>query len=278
MLSGKFDKGSFWIFSVDQLTEHYGAKPARTSSYWLLWIRSGAGSIGVDYFAHALTGQTLWLINEHRTLHVDLNGAEGWAVCFTEHFLPLSSPEKEGGLENILYYYFCHSPFVALTPDHRDRIERTFADLREEYAREDRQAELLRAYLKILLLQYQRLIKEGAVRASGNGRYERVVALRRDIEQHYKKHKEAAFYADKQAITAKRLNEIVKQALGKTVTDQVHERLMLEAKRMLHFTGCSVKEIAFELGFNDPAYFYRFFKRSEQLTPEVFRSRLQRAA
>ena len=269
---------TFQVLPLSWVQDQYGRKPARTEGYLLLWISSGAGSIGVDYFTHLLEGKTLWLINEHRTLHTKLAQAEGWALYFTEHFLPLSSPDKQEGLENILYHYFCHSPFITLTPANEERIERTFADITEEYRSNDRQAELLRAYLKILLLYYQRLIKAGAKEASINGKYERIVALRRDVEQFYKQHKEASFYADKQALTAKRLNEVVKQALGKTVTDLVRERTLLEAKRMLHFTDLSVKEIAFELGFGDPAYFYRFFKRSEHLTPEVFRNQLQATA
>jgi AraC-like DNA-binding protein len=253
----------------------FGAKPVRMKGYHLLWLRQAEGSIGVDYFTHRLQGDMLWLINEQRTLQLSLSKAEGLVICFTELFLPLSTSQSAPGFENVLYNYFCHSPFICLSEANGQRLQRLTDELTEEYGRADRQEELLRSYLKILLLTYQRLIKEGAENTPGSGKYERVIALRKDVEQYYKIHKDASFYAGRQALTPKRLNEIVKEALGKTVTSLLHERLLLEAQRMLHFSSYSVKEIAFELGFDDPSYFYRFFKRSSGLTPETFRSQIQ---
>jgi AraC-like DNA-binding protein len=268
----------FRLLSLPEFGEKFKRNPLRAAGYYVLWVEAGEGGLQLDYFTHALRPGMLLLINEGRVVQASLDQSAGKVLFFTEQFLPLSGEGARHGLEQVLYNYFCHTPFVHLDAARRGRLGQTLLDLEEEYGRQDPQEELLRAYLKILLLHYQRLIKEDAQAPAQSGRYERVIALRQDIEQHFKRHREAAFYARHQAITPKQLNKISQMALGKTVTELVHERLLLEAKRMLHFTDRSVKEIAYELGFADPAYFFRFFKRQALHTPEDFRRLVQTAA
>jgi AraC family transcriptional activator of pobA len=69
-----------------------------------------------------------------------------------------------------------------------------------------------------------------------------------------------------------RLNRLCKQLLDKTAKAVPHERLLLEAKRRLIYTRSNLDEIAYDLGFQDPAYFSRFFKRATGLTAGRFRS------
>lgn len=93
------------------------------------------------------------------------------------------------------------------------------------------------------------------------------------IDQHFKLHLPASFYADKLNTTIQQLNKLSKNYLNKTIADLLRERLIAEAKRLLVYSHLSVSEIAYELNFNDNSYFNRFFKRSEKLTPEQFRKR-----
>ena len=74
-------------------------------------------------------------------------------------------------------------------------------------------------------------------------------------------------------LSPKRLNEITRKMLGKTITQLIHDRILLEAKRELIFSGRSIKEISYELGFEDPAYFSRFFKKQSGFSPTHFRKK-----
>jgi len=65
----------------------------------------------------------------------------------------------------------------------------------------------------------------------------------------------------------------VKADRGKTVTQLIHDRIILEANRELVFSTKTVKTIAFELGFDDPAYFSRFYRKQKRETPAEFRHR-----
>jgi AraC family transcriptional activator of pobA len=91
------------------------------------------------------------------------------------------------------------------------------------------------------------------------------------IDTYYKKEKLVAFYADQLNISPNYLNILCKKHFHVSATSLIHERLILEAKRILLTTERPIKAIAFDLGFYDVAYFSKFFKNQTRLTPRAFR-------
>lgn len=91
------------------------------------------------------------------------------------------------------------------------------------------------------------------------------------IDQFYKEQKLVTFYASKLHISANYLNILCKKNLKISATQLIQQRVLLEAKRLLQSTELSIKEIAFELGFVDHAYFSNFFKSQAGFTPTEFR-------
>jgi len=79
-------------------------------------------------------------------------------------------------------------------------------------------------------------------------------------------------YADKIGITATHLNVLCRNAVNQSALDIIHERALLEAKRNLVYTTMTISEVSYVLGFSDPAYFTRFFKRQSALSPKDFRA------
>jgi AraC family transcriptional activator of pobA len=99
-----------------------------------------------------------------------------------------------------------------------------------------------------------------------------LAAFRQQVEAHFRDHWTLADYAAALGTSTARLNRLCKQLLDKTAKAVPHERLLLEAKRRLIYTRSNLDEIAYDLGFQDPAYFSRFFKRATGLTAGRFRS------
>lgn len=95
--------------------------------------------------------------------------------------------------------------------------------------------------------------------------------FRQLIEDHYRDHWPVAAYAGALAMSPDRLNRLCRAAAGKSAFDLVQDRLLLEASRDLIYTSATAAMIAYELGFQDPAYFARFFKRRAGMTPGAFR-------
>jgi AraC family transcriptional regulator, transcriptional activator of pobA len=98
-----------------------------------------------------------------------------------------------------------------------------------------------------------------------------VEALRRLVEEHFRKERLISFYAEKLAITPDRLNDHVKRVSGVTAGHLIRQRVLTEAKRALVFTGQPIHEVSYDLGFADPSHFARFFRKQTGTTPQQFR-------
>jgi len=93
------------------------------------------------------------------------------------------------------------------------------------------------------------------------------------IERRYRSNLTVAEYAAALHVSESRLRNACLALTGQSPIQLVHARLLLEAKRQLHYTDGSISEIAYGLGFDDPAYFTRFFSRRTGLSPRAFRQK-----
>ena len=104
--------------------------------------------------------------------------------------------------------------------------------------------------------------------------YALVVRYRDLIERNYREERRLEFYADRLGVTPARLNAACRARLGTTASRLLHDRILTEAKRCLIYTAMSVAEIGYALGFEDPAYFNRFFTKRTGLPPGRLREKL----
>lgn len=137
------------------------------------------------------------------------------------------------------------------------------------------QSELLISYLKIFLINASRL-KTGQQRDAKAAIAERkepfiLQALKTAIEENYKTKHSASDYAELLNISPKALAKITKTHLNKTLTSLISERIIIEAKRELYLTNKPVKQIAYDLGYEDEYYFSRFFKTGTDVSPQTYR-------
>ena len=106
---------------------------------------------------------------------------------------------------------------------------------------------------------------------AGNRAERHIAQFLRLIEEGYASHHGVAHYAHRLGISAAHLNALCRAATHRSALELIHERLVLEAKRNLVYTSMSVNLVSYALGFSDPAYFTRFFKRATGLAPRDFR-------
>ena len=97
------------------------------------------------------------------------------------------------------------------------------------------------------------------------------VRFRELLDEHFREHRPVSFYAATLGLTAAHLNVVCRDVGGRSALEIIHERLLLEARRSLVYTTMQVGEISDALGFSEPAYFTRFFKRATSLAPMAFR-------
>ncbi|MCO7613079.1 helix-turn-helix domain-containing protein [Pseudomonas chlororaphis] len=95
------------------------------------------------------------------------------------------------------------------------------------------------------------------------------------VEAHYREHLKVEDMAQKLGISVSHLNGTCRELAGQPALQIIHQRQLLEAKRLLTYTGMTIYEISDELGFSDPTNFTRLFRRREGISPKVFRDRLK---
>ena len=92
------------------------------------------------------------------------------------------------------------------------------------------------------------------------------------VEAHFRKEHSVSFYADQLNKSPKTLSNLFAIYNHKTPVQVIQERILIEAKRLLYYTDQSIKQITFDLGFEDAAYFSNFFKRHTSQSPLEFRN------
>jgi len=131
----------------------------------------------------------------------------------------------------------------------------------------------LRGLLAALLGNVLRLGAPVSTSADGAGPRDRelVARFRRAIESRYREHATITEYVRELEVSEARLRRACVRAAGQRPVDLVHQRILVEAERQLRYTSLSISQIAYQLGFNDPAYFTRFFTRRTGSSPSAFR-------
>ncbi len=133
-------------------------------------------------------------------------------------------------------------------------------------------ADILRNSLKNFLFYSERKKKSQGFQEFQKGLNLDYLLMFRDVlEENFNRNRQVAFYANQMFVTKKRLNQATSKILGKTPKQMIDERVVLEAKRLLAHTTESVKEIGFQLGFDEPTNFVKYFRKHCHFTPIEFR-------
>lgn len=157
---------------------------------------------------------------------------------------------------------------------HEERMTGWMRNLREELSGSEPAAEIAGEHLlSLLLIQIWRIARKQRPRSSAatGGLVQNFVQL---VGLHLRDHWKVADYATALGVSRDRLGSAVRRSMGRSPQAYLHEALVREAAELLTNSGLSVAQIAFRLGFSDPAYFNRFFTRTQGLSPGRFRRKM----
>lgn len=268
---------------------HCESIPARSSLYdWeikphrhgdllqLFYVQAGQASVEIEGRRHGISRPSIQLVPP-----LSVHGFN-FSADIQGYVLTLAAPlvrELEAGLA---------SPSSAIMqpacyPLGQDQpwLDGLFASLLREYADNAPGRDLLLRSLVNLLMVW--IARQGLQRSGEAGRqargHEALTRFSGLVEAHYRQHWSVEDYAGRVGISVAYLNSLCRRLTGQTALQMIHQRLLLEAKRELIYTVLTVSRISDHLGFSDPAYFSRFFRRLEGQTPNQFRrSRLEAAS
>ncbi|GLB49442.1 helix-turn-helix domain-containing protein [Neptunitalea lumnitzerae] len=269
----------FEIHSLeDYICEHQTkmTKPHSHTYYQILWFEKGAGKHYVDFKEYEVVENTLFFITKNQIHYFDKNPLyNGVVMVFNDVFLADSENYMESFLRDTIFNNFESDPRFQISKREVDTFHRITELMRMEFQEKDdfTRKEYLRHLLNLVLITLQRIGKRNhdVSLPMQHQSHMVLVKFKQLLEKHYKEKHLVQQYAVMLDISVKTLSNVTKVLTQRSPLALINERIVLEAKRLLSYSGMSISEIAFDVGFEDPSYFAKFFKRQSGILPNEFR-------
>jgi AraC family transcriptional activator of pobA len=253
--------------------EHDISKPHRDNHCQLMLALHGEFKLNIDFENVEFTAPVLLCVFPEEVHHViEVKDPKGWMISFDPS---LVNKEVLQCLENKINNPFFLEEGLAFYRELTilmDLIEKVQLQNTNIYIQKSIHS-LLNALLSLIAGE---LITNFPIEKEKENRSiiikETFINL---AKEHFKTWKQPAQYASALSISTAHLNDTVKSLTGSPVSAHIQEASIQEAKRLLYFTDNSVKEIAYEVGYDEPVYFGKLFKKITKLTPLEFRKKFR---
>lgn len=252
----------------------------RLNYYSAIWLFAASGRLKAETNEYPLTGNSMYFFSPYQPFQfMPTNELRGIALHFHPDFFCIEKHKHEVGCNGVLFNNIYQPP--AITVGEKDAV--MFTDLLDKFRLEMNNAEiaqyeLLISYLKIFLISASRIkINQAPLAIEQNKSKAEPFVLQKLkdlIEKHFREKHAPSDFAELLFISPKALGKLTKTHFNKTPSELIHERIIIEAKRELYLTNKTVKEIAYELGFDDEFYFSRFFKINTEVSPQLYREKV----
>ncbi|MCS3795932.1 helix-turn-helix domain-containing protein [Niastella sp. OAS944] len=240
----------------------------------IAWNKGEAQKITIDNIEYDFPANTILSLMVNQTFHFS-HSTDIVAWQFNREFYCIIDHDKEVSCVGFLFFNTQQQMFINLNPENTHKTDLLQQMFIEEFETVDNiQEDMLRMLLKRLIIIATRLAKTQYVPAQviNDPKLDIIRQFNVLVETHYKKEHSVKFYADQINRSPKTLSNLFALYNNKSPLTIIQDRIVLEAKRLLLYTDKSAKEIAYDLGFEDAAYFSNFFKKNTEFTPSDFRS------
>lgn len=244
----------------------------RQNSFYLLWFEEDNNIITIDHVKHHFSKNQILFITEFNKVDISqLHPTR--CLSFNRNFYCIIDHDSEVGCKGLLFFGAAQLPIINVKNDDLEVLSTVWKMFELEMKSKDElQLEMLQMMLKRLLILCTRLFKQQSFGEHKNNNHTNLI---RDfnylVEKHFKSLHAVSDYAKLLNRTPKTLSNLFSTMTNKTPLDYIHDRIMLEARRMLIYTDITIKEISYLLGFEDIQSFSRFFKNKESISPRKFR-------
>ncbi len=254
----------------------HASVPHRHSFYQVIWFQT-AGRHYVDYQVIEHPEQTVFFINKNQIHHFCTDASnEGYLFHFNDLFIDRFN---NGMMERFSTSIFNEigSSYVTLTPSDSKKIGLITSFIESEILFKDTHyREQVYHFFQNILFQIERLRqRESNISLDTAEDYQLAANFKKLITSQIDVFYPIDDYANKLGTNAKTLTLASKKFLLDTPANVIKAQKLLEAKRMLSNQRISIKEVAYGLGFDDPTYFTKYFKKGTGLTPKEFQKKLK---
>ena len=248
----------------------------RHAYYEIFFFVKGGGTHEVDFEVFPIESNSLHFVSPGQTHVVKraLN-SNGYVILFSREFYHFGINNKDILYELPFLNNNTNKPILNLSDTEVSFFKDVVQKIQTEYASSNSdKEEILRSYLHIILIHAKRLFHKTEVSEQNSSR-DLVNKFRIAVEKNFMNIHKVSEYADMLSVSSGHLNDTIQKTIGRSTSDLIHERLILEAKRLLLHSDESVSEIAYTLNFEDASYFTRFFRKHSDISPSEFRIQIR---
>tara|TARA_R110000868_G_scaffold81946_2_gene231736 strand:+ start:45169 stop:46056 length:888 start_codon:yes stop_codon:yes gene_type:complete len=266
------------VFKVSKFySNSYFDHIQRNNYYTIIWVTKGNGQLKADFSEYDFESNSLFAFYPYQPFMLSENEElESFQINFHPDFFCIHRHNKEIACNGVLFNNIYQPPFVSVDESSSDTFSMLIQQMISELkAKNFEQNEMLVSYLKVFLITATRLKIEQQSKGESFQINSKKLTIIQDlkiaIDKNYKELHSARDYSSLLNISSNALAKITKEFFNKTLTDLIAERIIIEAKRELYLTKKPIKEIAYDLGYNDELYFSRFFKSNVDISPQFYR-------
>ncbi|WP_426485440.1 helix-turn-helix domain-containing protein [Flavobacterium sp. 2] len=235
-------------------------------------------SITIDFKQYQTSCPSLFFINSNQYLQINKEGQKpGYFMYYNRDFYCVQIHDAEVACDGLLFNNIFEMPMTAIPDKEVVFIDGIYKQLQQEFDSPDSsQEEMIRTYLKQLIIKATRIWKIqqlGVLNDEPSKEMDFFRDFSRLVEIHFRTKHTVADYADILGVAPKTLSNKFNRLELQQPNDIIKDRIILEAKRLLGYSSLSVKEIAYQLGYEDPAYFNRLFTNKVGDTPSNFKKK-----
>lgn len=249
------------------------AIPHRAEFYHIFWVQKGTAEYFIDFEPVKVTGPSFLFVNKDRVQAIDTGSKhDGKLLLFTDNFFGKTEEDAKYLHSTILFNDLLDIPIISVASS--PSLQVIFNAIETELTKDndDYHYHLLHNLLhNLLLLAERERRKQGFKEISKGADLDYTVLFRDLLAAQFKTLKSVSGYASQMNISEKRLTNATSKTMGKSPKTIIDERVMLEAKRLLTHTHLSIKEIGYDLGFEEPTNFIKYFRKHTEKTPIEFR-------
>lgn len=241
----------------------------------VFYIPSGY-ELTVDFNHYKTESPTLFFIT-YQLLEIKKgNPDEASLLYYNRDFYCIQIHDKEVACDGLLFHNVFENPKVELSESENTIIKNLFYNIKDELLSKDSSSEeMIRTYLKQIIIRATRKWKIQNIETDHLKITHQELNVFRDfsryLEIHYRQKHHVSDYAEMLHLAPKTLTHKFKNLNLDSPNQYIINRILLEAKRLLFYTEKTVKEIAYDLGYEDPAYFNRLFTQKTGTTPANFK-------
>ncbi len=265
--------GSLFAFT-DDIRKNEKQFSVNSGNITVLWNRNkNAILLEVDEMTISLLPNQLLTTTYLQHISFEKTNFPLTAFLFNREFYCISDHDSEVSCNGILFFGTQDLPIITIPKDQERKFNTLYEVFEDEFKTPDKiQGDMLQMLLKRLIIICTRLAKEQLiVKKLDNEQIDVVRKFNVLVDTHYKSKRKVSDYADLLFKSPKTLSNLFALYNQKSPQQIILERLALEAKRLIRFSNKQNQEIAYELGFNDPAHFSRFFKKMTNYSPTQYR-------